>query len=249
MSKVPLLEFRDIKKRFGKNDILNGVSFAINENEIFGLLGKSGSGKTTLLHILLGLYTPEDGSIFYKGQPITRKNNILKQITGFATQHNSFHLKLTVNENLKYYGKMYGIRGTTLTTRITNLLRLMKLTRAKDSLAQNLSGGMKRRLDVAISLIHDPEIIVLDEPTTGLDIVLSNNFWEMIKQVHKAGKTVIVSTHILTAVERNCTNLGLLHEGLFYTSNTLNSFAKKHKTNSLEKIFMKLYKNDNKNIS
>ncbi len=239
MKKEAILEFKGISKKFGKQTVLSNVSFSIYENEIFGLLGRSGAGKTTLLHILLGLVEEDKGVILYKGRKIRPNSFAMKKKIGFAAQDTSFYPKLSVEENLWYYGRMYDVKRKVLKERITRLLELFSLQRARKVSASKLSGGMKRRLDLAICLIHDPDIIILDEPTTGLDIILSDQIWDMIKRIKEVGKTVIISSHILHQMQQHCTTFGILDQGMFYDHKGLYSFAKKHKIKSLERLFVK----------
>ena len=241
MKKEPIIEFKNVSKKFGDQPVLNNISFSVMENEIFGLLGRSGAGKTTLLHILLGLVKKDKGIILYRGQKIRPDKFFTKKKIGFAPQEASFYPKLSVQENLWYYGRMYEVKPKILEHRIIELLRLFNLEHARKKKASKLSGGMKRRLDLAISLIHNPDVIILDEPTTGLDVILSKQVWELINRIKNAGKTVIISTHVLHEVQKNCTSIGIISEGTFYPQTDLYSFARKNNAKTLEEMFIKFF--------
>ncbi|MFT4312569.1 MAG: ABC transporter ATP-binding protein [Candidatus Woesearchaeota archaeon] len=211
----PLVEFQNITKRFKDEVVLNNVQLQIFPDEIFGIIGRSGSGKTTLTRILLGFYPPDEGKLIYRGEDITTHTNKIRRIVGLTTQENSFYPRLTAKENLMYYGRIYDLKKETLETRVPLLLRLMNLVGHENVLAEDLSGGMKRRLDFAISLIHDPDLLILDEPTTGLDPVLTEDIWDIIWKIHSTGKTVIIISHLFDEIEQNCGRVGILNKGRF----------------------------------
>ena len=215
-----LIEFKEIKKSFGKAIILESVSFSLQENEIMGLVGKSGGGKSTLLRLLMGFYRADAGNILFENIDVSKNLHHLRLNMGFTTQENSFYPKLTVIENLLYFGQMYDISHNELMQRIPHVLALMKLSKSIHDLADNLSGGMKRRLDFAISLIHDPKVLILDEPTTGLDPILRSEIWQIIQDIRQYGKTIIISTHFFSELERHCDRITILHEGLILSSQT-----------------------------
>jgi ABC-2 type transport system ATP-binding protein len=219
MSKDVLIKFSKISKSFGKNIILNNVNLEINEGDIFAIIGPSGSGKSTLMKILLGSYTPDSGNVFFKNNDITGQSNRLKKIVGLTTQDNSFYEDLTIYENMRYYANLYDmdIFKENLKDHIFSILKSVKLFDSKDKLSKNISGGMKRRLDFAISLIHDPELLILDEPTTGLDPILVNEFWEIIRSINKQGKTILVISHIFPEIKQNCNRACILNKGFIKT--------------------------------
>ena len=237
----PLIQFKDVTKRFQTNRVLDSVNIEIKENQIFGLIGPSGSGKSTIINILLGLVIPNTGTLHFKGKSMrSMRNGTLKKV-GFCTQENSFYPRLTVYENLQFYGSMYGIAKKKLNSRIDELLDLIDLKCAKHKTANKLSGGMKRRLDFAIALIHDPEVLILDEPTTGLDIVVRTKIWALINKVHKQGKTIIIASHMLNQLQEHCTSYGLLYEGKFYDHAYCKNYIKKYKLKHIEDMFVALF--------
>lgn len=213
--KEVLIRFDGISKSFGKKNVLNNISLTIEEGDIFGLLGRSGSGKSTLLKILLGIYKPDSGKIFFRGKDITNDFSYLRKIVGLTTQENSFYEKLTVYENMRYYANLYKIKKKEkdLRSHIDAILDSVQLKGSSDALSEKLSGGMKRRLDFAISIIHEPDLLILDEPTTGLDPILVRQFWEIVQSVSRKGKTIVVISHIMPEIRENCNKIGVLDKG------------------------------------
>ncbi|MFO8016862.1 MAG: ABC transporter ATP-binding protein [Candidatus Woesearchaeota archaeon] len=210
----PLLSLKSISKSFGKRKVLDSLSFDLLPNDIVGLVGRSGSGKSTLIKILVGYYSPDNGRIMYGKRDITRRFHKVKGIVGYTTQENSFYDKLTVQENMHYYANLYSIPFRKRKDRIKELLQAVRLNGARNVLAGDVSGGMKRRLDFAISLLHEPKVVILDEPTTGLDPVLVTNFWKIVTEIaNKQSITVLVSSHSLSEVKEYCNKAAVLHGG------------------------------------
>jgi ABC-2 type transport system ATP-binding protein len=213
-----ILKVDKVRKYFGDNKVLDCLTIDIKQGEIFGVIGSSGSGKTTFLHTLIGFLQPDSGSVFFSANDGTYKEALasdreVKKRFGFAAQMPSFYEKLTVMENLDYFGALYGLSKDARRNNAHTLLELVDLQHAKDMLSKNLSGGMQRRLDIACSLIHNPDILILDEPTSDLDIVLAKQIWQLIKKISKKGTTIIVASHDLPEVEWACTRIGILSSG------------------------------------
>ena len=206
---MSLISFSHVSKRFGKNVVLKDITFDVVEGECLALVGRSGCGKSTLLKVLLGLYAADSGTITYSGKRID--NTALRQLTGYASQENSFYDTLTVRENILYYASR--MRTSLSGRRATELAASVRLDNAMDVLAGQLSGGMKRRLDLALSLVHDPALLILDEPTTGLDPALVDEFWKLAAAMLRKGKTVMVVTHNLEDVKRNCNKAVVMKNG------------------------------------
>ncbi|MDO8628756.1 MAG: ABC transporter ATP-binding protein [Nanoarchaeota archaeon] len=206
-----IIEVKNLSKRFNKNVVLNNINLNIPEGKIFGLIGISGSGKTTLLNSIVGFYRPNNGQVLYQGKRIDRGLSNVKKDFGFATQTNSFYPKLTIKENLHYFGTLYGLDNKTITANTNRILGLLKLENAHNTIAENLSGGMKRRLDLACALIHYPKILILDEPTEELDPKLRGEMIDLVKQISATGTTVIVTSHLLWEMERLCDEVAIIH--------------------------------------
>lgn len=208
---APLIELRNVTKKFGDKTILDNVSLAIPENKICGIIGPSGSGKTTLLNTIMGCLKANRGNVCYKGQDIQSIKQVMKSKVGFASQIHSFYSKLSVKENIEYFGKLYGLNSETIDERRDILLDVMKLKDDEHKLGEELSSGMKKRLDIACSLIHDPEVLILDEPTADLDAVLRGEILNLLKEIKDSGTTVIITSHLLQEVEQLCDNVVLIH--------------------------------------
>jgi ABC-2 type transport system ATP-binding protein len=209
-----LIELKGISKRFGKKKVLKELDLSIEQGEIFGLIGRSGCGKSTLMKILLGVYRQDRGTITLEGH---KNPKDIRSLIGYTTQENSFYDKLTIYENMVYYANLYSINkqvlGVPLSQHINSILKSVNLAGSKDTIAGRISGGMKRRLDFAISMVHNPKILVLDEPTTGLDPILVADFWKIVKDVKGDGRTIIVSSHIFSELELSCDRVGIMKEG------------------------------------
>lgn len=209
----PFIEFQNIKKRYGKNEVLLGVTLEIPYGERFGIIGVSGSGKTTLLNILIGFLRANAGSIFYNLRDILKEKKTVRRTFGFAAQDGSFYKDLTVMENLRYFGTLYGMSKEDILKRSKGLLALVDLSRAKNTLGKNLSRGMQKRLDIACAMIHDPKVLILDEPTEDLDPMLRKDILLLIKKINERGTTIIITSHLLSEIEAICTKIAILHGG------------------------------------
>ena len=213
MGKEDFVNFDRVTKRFGQHTVLNSLTLSIPRDGIIGIMGLSGSGKTTLLNVMIGFWKPEEGRVLYNGIDILTNKRIMHQLFGFATQAGSVYPKLTVEENLNYFGKMYNMRKIDIQDRIQELLPLIELEEAKDAVAGELSTGMYRRLDIACSMIHNPKVLLLDEPTGNLDPVLRKKLMATIKKISDRGTKVIITSHLLGEVEQICDVLAILHKG------------------------------------
>ena len=208
------LQLKGIEKSFGDVRVLKGVDLALKKGEIVALLGRSGSGKSTLLKILVGYMKSDKGKIVFEGEDISQNPQICRRKVGYTTQDNSFYDSLSVEENMLYYANLYSMKRKVARERIAHLLRQVELYKARGRLAQDISGGMKRRLDFALSLLHSPRFVILDEPTTGLDPILIEKFWHVVREmVEKEKITVLVSTHILHEVTRYCSRAAFMKDG------------------------------------
>ncbi len=203
------IRFQNIAKSFGKKKVLTEVNLEIKPGKIFGIIGVNGSGKTTLLKLLVGFYKVDKGSISFKGKDVIENLRTF----GFATQSDSFYGKLTAAENVRYFGELYGLTDEFINAHMENILNLVQLWDAKDVLAENLSTGMKRRLDIACALVHDPAILILDEPTEDLDPGLRIEMLKLIKHINKNGTTIIMTSHLLNEAEIICDEIAILNGG------------------------------------
>ena len=233
-----VLKFSGINKRFGKREILSSIDFNVSNGEIFGLIGKSGCGKTTLLKILMGTLKPTKGTILFEGKNTIRNPKFLKKNTGFSTQDNTLIPELTVWENAIYFGKLYRLKNIEIKMNFQTLSGLLGLERIKNSLVKNLSGGMKKRANFLVSLIHNPDLLILDEPTAGLDPIMRENIWQYIKNINSNGTTILVTSHRLEEIEENCDRIGILKNGEIADVGNIDELRNKYGTDSsLNEIF------------
>lgn len=215
---MEILSLKDVSKEYGDNLILDNISLDLKEGDICGVIGVSGSGKSTLLHLMVGLIEPEEGDVIFhtvSGNKRLFKHNLLEiqKKVGFTPQKISFYPKLTVKENLLHFGQMYGLKKKILVNNAKSLLQFTGLIEFRNSLAEELSGGMQKRLDIACSLIHKPKLLILDEPVAHLDPSLKREILHLIKEVNKQGVTVVVASHDLESVESICNKIIILHNG------------------------------------
>ncbi len=207
------IEIKKLTKVFNKKIVLDNITLDLPYNKIIGIIGENGSGKTTLLNTLVGFYKPTKGSVFFQSLDIFKDMRGVETRFGFATQAGSFYPTLTVEENLKYFGRLYNIPRRELKERINKLLNLVELEYAKKSLGGQLSTGMKRRLDIACALIHKPVVLILDEPTEDLDPMLRKELLNLIRRINESGVTIIITSHLLEEVEDLCDMVAILHRG------------------------------------
>ncbi|HEX6780125.1 MAG TPA: ABC transporter ATP-binding protein [Ktedonobacterales bacterium] len=206
----PLIAIKNVTKNFGKLRALDNFTMSIRPGETYGLIGPNGSGKTTLIRIIVGLTKPTAGEVRILGQKMPNRQ-IAKDI-GYMTQNNALYQELSIRENLEFFGQIYGLRGRHLKERVEAVLETVDLPERARSIVDTLSGGMKQRVLLASVLIHDPRLLLLDEPTVGIDPELRLAFWDHFARLNSQGVTIIVSTHHLDEATR-CNRLGLMRFG------------------------------------
>jgi lipooligosaccharide transport system ATP-binding protein len=202
-----------LRKRYGDLEVVAGVGFELAAGECFGLLGPNGAGKTTTLRCVLGLSAPNAGSIRLVGEPVPARAREARMKVGVVPQVDNLDPDFTVTENLLVYGRYFGLGKPQMMARIPRLLEFAGLNGRADAKIATLSGGMKRRLTLARALANDPELLVLDEPTTGLDPQARHLIWERLKRLLQEGKTVLLTTHFMDEAERLCHRLAVIDRG------------------------------------
>ena len=213
MSAASVLEVNNLVKRYAGETVVAGLNFAIARGECFGLLGPNGAGKTTTLRACLGAIAPDEGSITLVGEPVPLRAREARLRVGVCPQQDNLDPDFTVLENLMVYARYFGINDADARARIPGLLEFSSLETKRDARIQTLSGGMKRRLTLARALINDPDILFLDEPTTGLDPQARHLIWERLRELLKRGKTLLLTTHFMEEAERLCTRLAVIDHG------------------------------------
>ena len=207
------LSARGVRKSFGALEVVCGVDLAVAPGECFGLLGPNGAGKTTTLKLCLGLIRPDAGEIDLLGEPVPRRARQARQRVGVVPQFDNLDPDFTVSENLQVYGRYFGMTAAELQPRIAPLLEFAGLAGRGGAKIGTLSGGMKRRLTLARALVNDPQLLFLDEPTTGLDPQARHLIWERMRRLTAQGKTLVLTTHFMEEAERLCQRLAIMDHG------------------------------------
>jgi len=215
-----VLSAEGLVKRFGDLVAVNGVSFAIEEGETFGLLGPNGAGKTTSISMAAGLLEPDGGAIHVAGTPIRTNSTAGKASIGLVPQELAIYPDLTATENLRFFGKLYGMAGDGLAIRVEEVLEVIGLGDRKDDLTKEFSGGMKRRLNIGIGLLHSPQLLILDEPTVGVDPQSRNAILEAVENLSGQGMAVLYTTHYMEEAERLCDRVAIIDEGAIKAEGT-----------------------------
>lgn len=218
-----MLKISSLSKRFGQRQALSELSLDLKPGEIYGLLGPNGAGKTTALNMLCGLLKPDSGEILLQGQPVCEAT---KMLVGIMPQQNLLYQSLTCKETLFFLARIYGLKKQAMAARVHECLSAVNLADRADSVVGDLSGGMQRRLSLAAAIIHHPKLVVLDEPSTGLDIEARYEVWELIRKLKQQGVTILLTTHILDEVERLCDRIGIIKQGRLLTEGTIETLRK-----------------------
>lgn len=248
MGAPPYIQFQKLTKKFGDNLVLDDIDLDFPFGEITGVIGTSGSGKTTMLNLLVGFIKPSSGKILFQSRDIFKDMKNIQTIFGFGTQSFSFYDDLTVDENLKYFGKLYHLNKDFVNKRMDELLDLVELTYARKTLAGRLSSGMGRRLDIACALIHSPKILILDEPTQDLDVLLRRDLIKTIKKIKKSGTTVIITSHLLDEMDDLCDKIAILNNHTIVEFGTPAQIKKKYKKKNLDDAFETIMQKGKKEI-
>jgi ABC-2 type transport system ATP-binding protein len=208
-----MLEVRNLRKDYGATPALAGISFTVGTGALFGLLGPNGAGKTTLMSIVSGLLDPSGGQVFLADKEFQRHDRSMRRLIGIVPQDLAIYLELTARENLRFFGQLYGLGGTELEERVEHILTAIALLDRADQRAGAFSGGMKRRLNLGASLVHEPKILLLDEPTTGVDPQSRNHIFEEVRRLNAGGMTIVYTSHYMEEVQALCPRVGIIDHG------------------------------------
>lgn len=247
-SRAPMISIRELVVRFGDLCAVDGVSLDIAEGSLVGLLGPNGAGKTTTLSCVAGLLVPAAGRVLVGGVDVATDPRTVKRLLGVVPQSLALYPTLSVATNLRLFGGLFGVRGKLLKERVGWGLELARLETKRDALVRTLSGGMKRRLNLACALLHDPKIIICDEPTTGVDPQSRNHLFETIRRLHAEGRTVVYTTHYMEEVEALCERVAIMDHGKLLVEDSLDGLLRaggqprrvETEPRGLEKVFLDL---------
>ncbi len=242
-----MIKVRSISKSFGNIEAVKNVSFTIDKGEIFGILGPNGAGKSTIVNILNTLVKPDKGDVIIDGININNDGDTIKLIMGVVPQEIALYEELSAYENLMFWGGLYDIPKSELRANVNKTLEIVDLVNRKDDRIKTFSGGMKRRINIACALLHNPRILVLDEPTVGVDPQNRNHIFEVIERLNNEGMTMIYTTHYMEEAERFCDKIAIIDVGGIIAQGTLKELKKISDVKDL--ITVKLADSDNEIIS
>jgi ABC-2 type transport system ATP-binding protein len=216
-----ILEAENLVKKYGDNVAVKGISFTMQEGEVFGLLGPNGAGKSTVISMLTCLFPPTEGSARIYGHDVVKEANLVKRLIGIVPQDLALYPTLNARENLTFYGQMFGLGGADLKQRVETVLQYVSMTeRAKDQV-KTYSGGMKRRINLAVGLVHSPRLLFLDEPTVGVDPQSRNHIFESVEHLNREqGMSILYTSHYMEEVERLCDRVAIVDRGLIIAQDT-----------------------------
>ncbi|WP_399201599.1 ABC transporter ATP-binding protein [Sutcliffiella deserti] len=230
-----VIHIKQVTKSYGKTVVLQDVSFQIDRGEIVGLIGPSGSGKTTLVKTIIGMEQVDSGAVTVYDRLMPNRE-ILGQI-GYMAQSDSLYLELSAEQQMMFFAKLYNVPNKERKERIQTVMKLVDLHEERKKRVLNFSGGMKRRLSLAMALLQNPEFLVLDEPTVGIDPRLRKEIWEELTSLKEEGKSILVTTHVMDEAER-CDRLVLLLEGGILATGSPRELKKRFNTDTIEAIFL-----------
>jgi len=240
-----MIEARSLSKRFqdkkrGEIRAVDNVSFTCQPGKIYGLLGANGAGKTTTLRMLATILEPTDGTAIVNGFDVVEHPEKVRANVGFLSTATALYPRLTAQEMVEYFGRLNGLDEATLKKRIDDIFTRLDVNSFRDRRCDKLSTGMKQKTSIARTLVHDPPVMIFDEPTTGLDVMTARTIIGFIADCRDRGKTVIFSTHIMSEVERLCDHIGIIHGGKLLEEGTLTELRAKHSEHNLEEIIVKV---------
>ena len=210
----PILEVENMVKKFGDFEAVKGISFDVEEGEVFGLLGPNGAGKTTTISMITGLYPPTSGTARIDGHDILKEPLLVKQMNGLVPQDLALYPTLSARANLQFFGRVYGLGGKKLKENVEDVLRVVSLTDRADQAIEKYSGGMKRRVNIAAGLVHQPRLLFLDEPTVGVDPQSRNHIFESVQRLNRErGMSIIYTSHYMEEVELLCNRVAIIDQG------------------------------------
>ncbi|WP_051250500.1 ABC transporter ATP-binding protein [Paenibacillus harenae] len=229
------IQARGVIRKFDDKTVLHDISLTVGKGEIFGLLGPSGSGKTTFVKIIAGIDEATGGRIEVLGTQMPKLAMMVR--IGYMAQSDALYAELTAKENLLFFGSLFGLRGEPLKRRMGRVMELVNLTDHMKRSVSSYSGGMKRRLSLAIALLHEPEVLILDEPTVGIDPVLRKSIWDELQHLSNKGTTILVTTHVMDEADK-CHRLGMVRDGHLIASGSPDELKAQTGSSTIEEAFL-----------
>jgi len=218
---IVMIQFNKVSMSYEDNQVFEDLNLNISRGEVFGLLGPNGAGKSTLMHLLSGFLQASSGTVLLNKKNVVKNSLLSKYNLGFVPQEIALYEDFSAVENLQFFGSLYGLKKKILSERISELLALIGLESRKNDLIKYYSGGMKRRINIAVALLHNPSVVLMDEPTVGIDPQSRNRIFEIIEKLQQKGTTVLYSTHYMEEVERLCTQIAIIDKGCILAQGTL----------------------------
>jgi len=240
-----MIEARELTKIFSDKKrievkAVNGITFRCEPGAIYGLLGANGAGKTTALRMLATILLPTSGTAIVAGHDIVSDPDSVRRNVGFLSTATALYGRLTAREMVEYFGRLNGMDGEPLRRAVDELFHILKIDEFSDRHCDHLSTGMKQKVSIARTLIHDPAVMIFDEPTAGLDVMTARTILEFVRSCRSRGKTVVFSTHIMSEAAKLCDRIGIIHNGSILAEGTLNELQSRYDEPDLEEIFVQV---------
>ncbi len=235
-----MIEVEGLTKQFGERSAVDDVSFTVRPGEVFGLLGPNGAGKTTTLRMLCTVLKPTAGFATVAGHDVVREPAAVRRVVGFLSANTGVYDRMTARELVAYYGRLYGLTGAKLRDRLDELFTTLDMAAFADKRGGQLSTGMKQKVSIARALIHDPPVLIFDEPTNGLDVLVQRAVLRSIADLRGRGKTILFSTHVMSEVEKLCDRVAIMGDGRIKAAGTLPELRHRYGQNDLEELFFSL---------
>lgn len=230
---MSLIHLQAVQKKYGARIALEDINLQIGKGTCFGFIGPNGAGKSTLMKILVGILDEYEGEVSVFKQSLRKHKGSIQQKMGYVPQDICIEEKLTALDNMMYFGRVYGLRGNVLKKRVDDILSMVGLSDRKKEIVSTFSGGMKRRMNIGCALLHEPDIIILDEPTVGVDPQSRNHIFEIIKELKREGKTILYSSHYMEEVENLCDSIALIDQGKIVEQGTIRELFVKYAASSI----------------
>lgn len=234
-----MIEVRNVSKRFGTFTAVQDVSFRVEAGEVFGLLGENGAGKTTIMRMMATILQPTEGEIEIAGHSVTKEPEAVRRWIGILFGGDvGLYSRLTARENIAYFGSLYGLEKAQIAARIERLSRIFEMEPFLDRRVGSFSRGMRQKVAIARTLVHDPAVILLDEPTTGLDVTAANQFRRMVRVLQEEGKTILFSSHNMGEIDKLCRRIALVHKGRLHFAGSVDTLREQYGMHDLDELFM-----------